>query len=127
MDGPYSRGASDEADCSSTNWDLHTGKETIYQAPIYELNTNFRVYGLKQKCMYLEALKLVSIFQQGKLAALWIFSLYFQFIVRGLSDLQSSLRLRKVNLCTRAASYLTVIRILPQLQPAQILWSGLAQ
>ena len=32
--------------------------------------------------MYLEALKLVSIFQQGKLAALWIFSLYFQFIVR---------------------------------------------
>ena len=82
MDGPYSRGASDEADCSSTNWDLHTGKETIYQTPIYELNTNFRVYGLKQKCMYLEALKLVSIFQQGKLAALWIFSLYFQFIVR---------------------------------------------
>ena len=41
MDGPYSRGASDEADCSSTNWDLHTGKETIYQTPIYELNTTY--------------------------------------------------------------------------------------
>ena len=73
----------------------------------------FRVYGLKQRFMYLGALKLVSIFQQGKL----VDQLPSLFCESVLSDLQSSLR--KVNHCidTRtAATYLTVSPILPQLQ-----------
>ena len=71
----------------------------------------FRVYGLKRRFMYSGALKLVSIFQQGKPSS---------FCESVLSDLQSSSCLRKVNHCVLGCKLsITVTPILPQLQPTQ--------